>query len=53
MIVGCIRKFEPSGSVTDMVHGALKIVRTEENLDRVRETSQLVHVTMPGSSLIS
>jgi len=23
-----------------MVHGALKIVRTEENLDRVRETSQ-------------
>ena len=39
MIVGCIRKFGPSGIVTDMVHGALKIVRTEENLDRVRETS--------------
>ena len=40
MVMGWIRKFEPSGSVTDMVHGALKIVCAEENLDRVRETSQ-------------
>ena len=40
MTVGWIRKFEPSGSVTDMVHGALKIMRTEESLDRVKETPQ-------------
>jgi len=40
MIVDWIRKFEPNGSVTDMVHGALKIVPTEENLEIVRETSQ-------------
>ena len=40
MIVGWIHKCESSGSVTDMVHGALRIVRADENLDRVRETCQ-------------
>jgi hypothetical protein len=44
VILGWVRKFKDTSNVTDIAHGATRTVRTEENVQRVRES--FVHVAL-------
>jgi transposase len=40
VILGWVHKFEDTGSLTDIARGAPRTARTEENVQRVRESSE-------------